>query len=327
MKVLGEAYDRGFSTDANAAIFFTIPDDMDVARFKAMAAADDSGIGQTNSTTSIRFMVFDQNPLTNEQEDWAAHSGLISRTGTKSKEMEADVTNAAQLKIVVTNGGDDFAYDRADLINPVLIDEDGNETSLTTLKHTSYTTDWGSLNINKNVEGGTLRVDGQAYDTGLGMNGACTLIYDLPEGHTYKTFKALCGYDSSCDTDNKGTTGTTMEFIIYVTKNEPFTVDLTQFGYGAEESVPVYDVWEKENIGFATGTFCANVPSHGAKLFRLGDNPVPDAIEGIAPDNGNNGTTAAFPHTDGKVYDLMGRPVKTPSKGLYIQNGKKVIVQ
>ena len=329
MKVLGKTYDRGFSTDANAAIFFTIPDDMDVVRFTAMAAADDSGIGQTGSTTSIRFMVFDQNPLTNEQDDAAARSGLISRKGKKSATLEADVTNAEQLKIVVSNYGDGFAYDRANLINPVLIDEQGNETSLTTLKHTSYTSEWGSLNINKNVEGGTLRVDGQSYDTGLGMNAACTLIYNLPEGHTYKTFKALCGYDSSCDTDNKSTDGTTMEFLIYVNKSGGFDVDITQFGYEPTEAVPVYDVWAKKNVGTAAGTINTNVPSHGAKLFRLGDNPIPDAIESVAADKVSDGETSAIPsmQANGKVYDLMGRPVKSPSKGLYIQNGKKVVVQ
>ena len=67
MKVMGKSYDRGFSMDANAALFFTIPDDLDVVRFKGMGAADDSGINQANSTTSIRFMVFTENPLTSEQ--------------------------------------------------------------------------------------------------------------------------------------------------------------------------------------------------------------------------------------------------------------------
>lgn len=103
MKVLGTTYDRGFSADANAALFFTIPDDMDVVRFKAKAAADDSGIGQTNSTTSIRFMVFDQNPLTSEQNNYASHTGLISRTGTKSMMQEFDIADAEQLKIVVSD--------------------------------------------------------------------------------------------------------------------------------------------------------------------------------------------------------------------------------
>lgn len=317
MKVLGTSYDRGFSTDANAAIFFQIPDNMDVVRFKAMAAADDSGIGQTNATTSIRFMVFDQNPLTDEQDNSAARSGLISRTDTKSKTLECSVEGAEQLKIVVSNWDNSFAYDRADLINPVLIDADGNETSLTTLKHTSYTADWGTLHINKNVEGQPLKVEGQTYTTGLGLNAQCTLIYDLPSGHSWKTFRALCGYDSSCDTDNLSSSGTTMEFIFYVSKQEPFVFDLTQLGYGADESVPVYDIWGKESLGTATGNIKASVPSHGVKLFRLGN----DVLLNIKEIHQKNDLQSHSKVT-GNIYDLQGRLVKTPQKGLYIQNGK-----
>lgn len=319
MKVMGTTYDRGFSADANAAIFFTIPDDMDVVRFKAMAAADDSGIGQTGATTSVRFMVFDQNPLTDEQEDYAARSGLISRTGTKSKVLEADITDAEQLKIFVSNYGDGFAYDRADLINPVLIDANGNETSLTTLSHNSYSSEWGSLHVNKNVEGNTLRVDGVNYETGLGLNGQCTLIYNLPEGHQFKTFRALCGYDSSCDTDNPSTTGTTMEFFFYVTKNDSYDVDLTQFGYSADEDIPLYDIWAKKDVGTVSGTLKTKVPSHGVKLFRLGDTPVPSAIKDT-----QKGTATSLIHSN-KYFDLNGRETAKPQSGIYITNGKKVI--
>ena len=282
MKVMGVAYDRGFSTDANAAIFFTIPDDMDVVRFRAMAAADDSGIGQSGATTSLRFFVFDSNPLANEQDDATWRSGLISRTGTKSKAFEADITGASQLKIVVSDWGDGFAYDRADIVNPVLIDAEGHETSLTTLTAASYTSDWSNLHINKNVEGGTLRVNGTSYSTGLGMNAKCTLIYNLPEGHSYTTFRGLCGYDSSCDSDNTGSGGTTMEFLIYaVNTSNNYSVDLTLLGYAAGESVPVYDIWEKKYVEPATGTLTTTVASHGAKLFRLGDTVVnPEYVVG-----------------------------------------------
>lgn len=311
MKVMGISYDRGFSTDANAAIFFTIPDNMDVVRFKAIAAADDSGINQQGSTTSIRFMVFDQNPLSNEQEDYAARSGLISRTGTRSKILEADVTDAEQLKIVVSNYGDGFSYDRADLINPVLIDADGNETSLTTLTQSSYTSEWGSLHINRNVEGGTLKVDGKTYATGLGMNAQCTLVYNLPEGHQWKTFRALCGYDSSCDTDNPSTSGTTMEFFFYITKTEPYIFDLTQLGYGADEAVPVYDIWNKQDIGTSTGTIITNVPSHGVKLYRLGNKS-----ETNIPKMEYEKASKSIKH---KYYDLQGRNIQKPSHGLYIE--------
>ena len=338
MKVLGTVYDRGFSTDANAAIFFTIPDDMDVVGFRALAAADDSGIGQAGSTTSLRFMVFDQNPLAAEQDEAIWRSGLISRTGTKSKELEADITGATQLKIVVSNWGDGFAYDRADFANPVLVDAEGNETSLTTLTQASYTSEWGSLHLNRNVENGALRIDGQTYATGLGMNAQCTLIYNLPEGHNFTTLRGLVGYDSSCDTDNHSTSGTTMEFLVYAPKeNGPFVFDLTQLGYGAEESVPVYDIWEKETLEPAVGTLSAKVASHGVRLFRLGDN-VPTGIEQIG--NGTGGTQAHYEGiaTDAvlpaDVYALNGTLVKQQCgsiaelpKGIYMIGGRKLLVK
>ncbi len=325
MKVMGVAYDRGFSTDANAAIFFQIPDTMDVVRFRAMAAADDSGIGQSGSTTTLRFMVFSQNPLTDEQDDSAAHTGLISRTSQHSAMLQADITGAEQLKIVVSDAGDGFAYDRANLVNPVLIDAQGNETSLTTLAHTSYTADWGTLHVNSNVEGGPLRIDGQQYATGLGMNAKCTLVYDLPQGHSFTTFQALCGYDSSCDTDNTSATGTTMEFLVYVLKNEPYVFDLSQLGYAADEAVPVYDVWQQQSLGTATGTITTVVPSHGVRLLRLGMKPT-NAIHDVQPSTFNV-QPSPFNVLRPMVYDLQGRPVGAEHlhKGLYISSGRKMI--
>jgi hypothetical protein len=271
MTVMGKTYERGFSTDANAMLLFAIPDDLDVVRFTAKAAADDSGIGQEGSTTSLVFMVFDKNPLTSERDNSLARSGLISRQGQKSCTLEADITDAAKLKIVVSNYGDGFSYDRADLINPVLIDKDGNETSLTTLTYSSYTSDWGTMRINRNVEGGTLRVDGKSYNTGIGMNAACTLTYDLPDSHNFTRFKALCGYDSSCDNDNTSTTGTTMEFLIYADADETQNVSLTQFGYDDAQQVEVYDIWAGKQLTSvkAADGISAKVPSHGAKLYRL----------------------------------------------------------
>lgn len=301
MKIMGTSYDRGFSTDANAAIFFTIPDSLDVVRFKALAGADDSGINQTNSTTSVRFMVFNQNPLSTEQNDYDAHTGLISRNGKKVDTLSVDVSNAEELKIVVSNYGDGFAYDRADLINPVLVDSLGNETSLTTLSPASYTSEWGSLHVNKNVEGGTLRVNGVSYSTGLGLNAQCTLIYTLPKGHAYKTFRTICGYDSSCDTDNGSSSGTTMDFQFYVSKPADYTFDLTQLGYGADESVPVYDIWEGKSLGDAKGTIHTTVQSHGVRLFRLGNNPEPQptAINTVTTSQKQADDTAAIFSIDG----------------------------
>ena len=227
------------------------------------------------------------------------------------------------LKIVVNNYGDGFSYDRADLINPVLIDADGNETSLTSLQQASYTSEWGTLHVNKNVEGGTLKVDGQTYTTGLGMNAQCTLVYNLPSGHNYKTFRALCGYDSSCDTDNKSTSGTTMEFLFYVVANNSFDFDLSLIGYPtfAQKPVPVYDIWAKENVGWATGTLSVSIPSHGVKLFRLGDNINSVTPPTVAP-NGETLESQTKKSSDA-YYDLRGVRITQPGKGIYIHKGKK----
>ena len=252
----------------------------------------------------------------------AARSGLISRKGTRSTTLQCDVSGAGQLMIVVDDWGDGFSYDRADLINPVLIDAEGNETSLTTMTAASYTSDWGTLNVNRNVENGPLRVEGQTYSTGLGLNAQCTLVYDLPEGHHYKTFRALCGYDSSCDSDNPSSSGTTMEFLFYVTtKDRPYDFDLTLLGYAPTESVPVYDVWAGQSLGEATGTLTTSVASHGVKLLRLG-NGDPSGIHSVKSNGKLNSPVSA----SSQLMDLQGRPVGTARKGIYIQNGRKVVV-
>lgn len=323
MKVMGKTYDRGFSADANAAIFFTIPDTLDVVRFKAIGAADDSGIGQANSTTTLRFMVFDKNPLTSETTGYVARTGLISRTGNKSATLEGDITNAKELIIKVSNWGDGFTYDRANLVNPVLIDSKGNKTQLTKLNATSYTSEWGSLNKNKNVEGGTLKIDGKSYSNGLGMNAECTLIYTLPDGHDYVKFSALCGYDSSCDTDNKSTTGTTMEFILSIAESQSYTFDLTTLGYAAKEEVPLHNIWTKTDEGTAQGTIQVEIPKHGVVLYRLG-NDVADGIDHIESCEGD----ASAPSRNSTMYTLNGTATKHPApKTIYIKDGKKHIAK
>ena len=153
------------------------------------------------------------------------------------------------------------------------------------------------------------------------MNAQCSLIYDLPAGHSWKTFRALCGYDSSCDTDNSSSSGTTMEFIFYVTKNEAYDFDLTQLGYGATETVPVYDIWQKEDLGTATGTISTTVPSHGVKLFRLGEKAI-TGIENVINENENGKWSNSK-----LIYNLQGQRVSADWKGIYINNGKKIIKQ
>jgi hypothetical protein len=110
-----------------------------------------------------------------------------------------------------------------------------------------------------------------------------------------------------------------MEFIFYVTKNKTYNFDLTQLGYSASESVPVYDIWTGEGLGSVTGILSTTVPSHGVKLFRLGEKAttgIQDAKKGQA----TNGSPA-----NALIYNLQGQRVSTDWKGVQIQNGKKRI--
>ena len=156
------------------------------------------------------------------------------------------------------------------------------------------------------------------------MNAQCTLIYDLPKDHRYKTFRALCGYDSSCDKDNTSASGTTMDFQFYVTENAEYTFDLTQLGYGADEEVPVHDVWAKRDVGVAKGTIKAVVPSHGVKLYRLGDK-VASGIEDAKGETASDAAQKA--RAAGACHNLEGQSVKPNASGIYILNQKKVLVK
>ena len=194
----------------------------------------------------MRFMVFAGECRNSELlNDAIFNSGLVSRTSQKAGvEVDVDIAGAEQLKIVVDNYDGSFAYDRANFVNPVLVDENGQETSLTTLSHASYSASWGTLHKNANVEGKTLKINNVSYTTGLGMNAACTLVYNLPSGHKYVRLKGLVGYDSSCDTDApSGGNNCTMKFLIYATSTKTYvSADLTTLGYTADEEEQWRDV-------------------------------------------------------------------------------------
>lgn len=61
LSVNGITYNYGVSAHANAMLLFEIPED--AVSFSAFCALDDSGRTQEGSTSSVRFLVFDHNPL------------------------------------------------------------------------------------------------------------------------------------------------------------------------------------------------------------------------------------------------------------------------
>ena len=64
---------------------------------------------------------------------------------------------------------------------------------LNDLKPASYKSDWGSLQVNKSVEGKPMTVGGKGYARGIGMHANATAAYAIPAG--MKRFVATVGLD------------------------------------------------------------------------------------------------------------------------------------
>ena len=131
-------------------------------------------------------------------------------------EIKADLTGAKKLFLVVTDGGDSFASDWTNWVNPVIRGSFG-ERSLTELKPVKTSTGWGTINLNANADNKPMHVDGKPHAKGFGVHAPSVLEFELPEGTT--SFEALGALD---DGGTKQGGGATVEFKVY-TQTPPET--------------------------------------------------------------------------------------------------------
>ncbi|MBQ7471044.1 MAG: glycoside hydrolase family 127 protein [Prevotella sp.] len=331
LKVNGVEYDRGFACSANAMVLYRLP--AGAKKFTGFCGIDDTGRLQSGATSSMKFLVFAADPTKRDvcNPSFAlANSGLVSRTyQAEGTTVEADITGAEKLYLVVTNAGDGFDYDHADWINPVLIDAEGNETPLTTIQYDSSVTDWKNLSIyGKNVDNGPLVVGGQTYADGIGTNSNSVITYTLPEGHRYVRFRSMVGYDEGVKSAPKGVT---MEFLVYTSdpkgSNEiAIPLDLVSLGFDADAECEVYDIWNNEVAGrFYGSQFQPMIPQHGCGFYRITPTGI-TAVKGVSLDNGSRTGKAAL-GSKGAWYNLNGQRIDTPQRGMNVQRGRKVIVK
>jgi cytochrome c553 len=141
---------------------------------------------------------------------WA--SPLVNRS-RPSVDIDVDLTGATQLHLVVTDGGNGPSCDHADWARPVLVTTSG-EVRLTTLKWRMATASYGSINVDRNVNGNPLRIGGNPQEFGLGTHATSHIIYDLPAGTL--RFRCTAGLDNS-GTDQGGDCGAnaTVQFRVY----------------------------------------------------------------------------------------------------------------
>lgn len=281
LSVDGTPYDKGIATHANSLVLFDMPEG--AVRFTALCGIDNTGSDQ-GSKSSVEFMVFDFDPTMRYEytDQWAggnvevkidpskqaATSGYISRTGRHSAQIEADIAGAEKLWLVVTNGGDDLSYDHADWGNPVLIDANGNQRSLTEIAWDANPVNgWNAPQLNKNNDGNTIRINGQVYDKGFGVNAPSVLTFTLPAGHNYVKMLATVGHD---DDVLNAPMGGTMEFRVFTVDPSPdetavIPLDLSLLGLDGAQC-EITDMWTGQAHG---SVFAPELAAHASALVRV----------------------------------------------------------
>lgn len=138
-------------------------------------------------------------------------SGIVS--GSKVVPVEADITGAKELWLVVTDGGDGFGCDWSNWIDPQLVKADGSVVKLTDLKWESATSSHGRAGVNKNSGGQPMKVAGKSV-SGIGTHASSQIQYVLPAG-TFTRFKASAALD---DGGTSQGCGSTVEFMVFTAK-------------------------------------------------------------------------------------------------------------
>jgi hypothetical protein len=269
LKIKDKTFSTGIGTHANSVIHYVIPEGY--TGFKAFAGLDAGGTGQADGAT-VEFLIFDADPTLREVRPGQAiaNSHKISRTlRREGVYLDADITGAQKLYLVVTDAGDNFNYDHADWINPVITKPDGTETKLTSLNWVNASSGWGSVQKNKSLDNHPLTVNGTVYDNGLGTNAYSYIEYDLPEGYTH--FTSFCGFD---DEVLNAPDGVSIEFMVFTgdprVNNETKTIPVDMAALGFNGEVKVRDMWAKRDLGvFSENDFAPEIHYHGAGLYRL----------------------------------------------------------
>lgn len=286
----GKTYKKGFATHANSMLLFDIPEN--AVKFTARAGLDKTGTDQ-GSKSSVEFMVFTEDPTYREEvtdgnagskvlrvdpAKQIATSGLVSRKAESrnGQTLQADITGAKKLYLVVTNGGDGLSYDHADWANPVLIDAEGNETALGDVVNwdANPINGWNSPRKNRSNDGNAIRVKGTTYAKGFGTNAPSMLTFTLPEEHDYVAFKSVVGYDDEVKNAPSGSS-VTMEFRVFTEDPAPVSydvvpLDLKDLGFAAGQACTVTEMWENVQVGvFKDAELVDTLRAHASRLYRI----------------------------------------------------------
>lgn len=135
---------------------------------------------------------------------------VTSRTEGHAVDVKAEIKDSKKLYLVVGDGGNGFSCDWANWVDPTLIGPNG-EKKLTDIKWKSASSDWGSVQVNKNAGGGPMRVNGKPVK-GIGTHANSIIEFDIPDGYTH--FVAKGALDNG-GTDQQNGNATSVQFMVF----------------------------------------------------------------------------------------------------------------
>ena len=180
--------------------------------------------------------------------DAAFKSDLITRqTPNHGVAVDADITGASKLYLVVDDGGDTFDADHLDWVEPRLVGPNG-EMKLTDLKWTKATTGWGTVSTSLAAGGKAMSVNEKPVAYGIGTHAQSVIEFDLPAGYT--RFKAVAALDDGGTNQIKGATARALVFTQSpLTENRTAKVPVPLLELGFTGSVGVRDLWQNKDSG------------------------------------------------------------------------------
>jgi len=195
----------------------------------------------------------------------ADYRSPVLRDDTAVADIVVPLHGSKKLALVVTDGGDNNFWDHADWIEPVLTGPDGT-LDLTSLKWNYARAGHDDVRVGISSSGRPIQLDGRVVK-GLGTHAPSIVEFDVPAG--YDTFRAR-GVLSR----NRPPKGGSVEFLVLTDRAHLMIPDHSRVSVnvadlGLAGAVNVRDLWARKDLGTFHDEFGADLPLHGAGLYRI----------------------------------------------------------
>lgn len=131
----------------------------------------------------------------------AASAWKSGRLKQGTKPFDLDVRGAVRAHLMALPGGNN-SCDWVDWLDLEVLDESGKALEFPLAGYENASTEWGSVQVGKNCNGGPLRVGEERYKRGVGTHAESRIVYALPRGAARLTGKV--GMDHGGTSQNNG---------------------------------------------------------------------------------------------------------------------------